>query len=113
MRVALAICKQSADTDIDLRIRDIELAFNRRNYENILVKSQVLTTMLAQDKIHPELAFQSCGLFSDPEAAYTQSKQYSEHKAEQAPPAAAVPAPTDPGPQAAVPDPDANNAKVE
>lgn len=113
MRVALAICKQSADTDIDLRIRDIELAFNRRNYENILVKSQVLTTMLGQDKIHPELAFQSCGLFSDPEAAYTQSKQYSERKAEQAPPAAAVPAPTDPGPQAAVPDPDANNAKAE
>lgn len=78
LRVALAICKQSKESSIDLRIRDIELAFNRRNYENILVKAQVLTTMLQTDKIHPQLAFQSCGLFSDPDAAYTQSQEWLE-----------------------------------
>lgn len=78
LRVVLSICRQSSDTDIDLRIRDIELAFNRRNYENILTKSQVLTTMLDSGKIHPELAFQTCGLFTDPEAAYYLSKRYVE-----------------------------------
>ena len=85
LRVVLAICDQSADTDISLRIRDIELAFNRRNYENTLAKSQVLTTMLATNKIHPQLAFESCGMFTDPEAAYLQSKEYAEQN-EQAQP---------------------------
>ena len=78
LRVVLGICKESASTDLDLRIRDIELAFNRRNYENILVKAQVLTTMLSSEKIHPQLAFQSCGLFTDPDAAYKQSLEYME-----------------------------------
>ena len=80
LRVVLAICSQSKMTDLDLRIRDIELAFNRRNYENILVKAQVLTTMLASDEIHPQLAFQACGLFTDPEAAYMLSCKYVEEK---------------------------------
>ena len=78
LRIVLNICNQSNECDLDLRIRDIELAFNRRNYENILVKSQVLTTMLSQSGIHPELAFQACGLFTDPEAAYLQSREYVE-----------------------------------
>ena len=78
LRVALRICRQSKDVDLDLRIRDIELAFNRRNYENIQVKAQVLTTMLSSNKIHPQLAFQACGLFTDPDAAYKQSVEYME-----------------------------------
>lgn len=79
LRVALSICRQSSSCSInDLRIRDIELAFNRRNYENILVKAQVLTTMLKSGKIHPQLAFQACGLFTDPEAAYLLSKSYAD-----------------------------------
>ncbi len=79
LRVILEICRQSKDCAIkNLKIRDIELAFNRRNYENILVKAQVLTTMLKSNQIHPQLAFQSCGMFTDPEAAYTQSKEYNE-----------------------------------
>lgn len=82
LRVVLAICEQSKDTDLDLRIRDIELAFNRRNYENILVKSQVLTTMLSCNKVHPQLAFEACGLFTDPEAAYLQSRDYAEENRE-------------------------------
>ncbi|MEC4272954.1 phage portal protein [Adlercreutzia sp. R25] len=80
LRVALSICRQSADCAIDLRIRDIELAFNRRNYENILVKSQVLTTMLESEKVHPQLAFQACGLFTDPDAAYRQSQEYADER---------------------------------
>lgn len=83
LRVVLNICKQSAFTDLDLRIRDIELAFNRRNYENILVKTQVLTTMLSTNKIHPQLAFSACGLFTDPDAAYKQSVEYATKNKEQ------------------------------
>lgn len=83
LRVVLGICELSSSTDIDLRIRDIELAFNRRNYENNLVKSQVLTTMLAESKVHPQLAFQYCGLFTDPDAAYMQSKEWWEKHQEE------------------------------
>ena len=78
LRIVLNICAISSEDKIDLRIRDIEMAFNRRNYENSLTKTQVLTTMLDNDKIHPLLAFQACGLFTDPEAAYIASTTYAE-----------------------------------
>ena len=38
--------------------------------------------MLSQSGIHPELAFQACGLFTDPEAAYLQSRDYVEENRE-------------------------------
>lgn len=59
-----------------LRLKDIALQFTRRNYENIQSKAQVLTQMLAQDKIHPRLAFAHCGMFTDPEDAYRVSEEY-------------------------------------
>ena len=63
---------------------DIDVKFTRRNYENILSKSQTLTTMLAQDKIHPKCAFEASGLFVDTEEAYSLSMQwYEKIKAEQ------------------------------
>lgn len=80
LRVVLGICEQSADVSVELRLRDIELTFNRRNYENVATKAQVLTGMLACDSIHPELAFRSCGLFTDPEAAYLQSRRWTEER---------------------------------
>ena len=61
-----------------LRLRDIEMEFTRRNYENIQSKSQVLVSMLQQPKIHPRLAFESSGLFVDPERAYAISRDYFE-----------------------------------
>lgn len=117
LRVVLSICRQSKDTDLDLRIRDIELAFNRRNYENILVKAQVLTTMLQTDKIHPQLAFQACGLFTDPDAAYKQSCEYMEERQASIEEAAlavatdqAIENGRNPGPQAGVPQREGDNA---
>lgn len=59
-----------------LRLKDIEMEFTRRNYENIQSKSQVLVSMLQQPKIHPRLAFESSGLFVDPERAYAISRDY-------------------------------------
>ena len=67
-----------------LRLKDIALQFTRRNYENIQSKAQVLTQMLAQDKIHPRLAFAHCGMFTDPEDAYRVSEQYSQEQIEKA-----------------------------
>lgn len=61
---------------MNLRLSDIDIRFTRRNYENIQTKAQVLTTMLASGKIHPRLAFASCGMFADPESAYLESERY-------------------------------------
>lgn len=67
LKIVLAIVRSTIGTT--LRLADTEIRFTRRNYENIQEKSQVLTTMLANDKIAPLLAFTHCGMFSDPEDA--------------------------------------------
>lgn len=63
---------------IDLLPWEIETKFTRRNYENITSKAQVLCEMLDNPKIDPIFAYQSCGLFPDPEAAYVRSMKYYE-----------------------------------
>ena len=78
LKLVLRICRDLGN--IDLRLKDIELQFTRRNYENIQSKSQVLVSMLQQPKIHPLLAFQHSGLFVDPERAYTLSMNYYEEQ---------------------------------
>ncbi len=65
-----------SDALYGLKLKNISMQFTRRNYENVQSKSQVLTTMLQQNKIHPRLAFEHCGLFSDPESAYQSSMEY-------------------------------------
>lgn len=65
-----------SDALYGLRLRDIDIRFTRRNYDNIQSKSQVLVSMLQQNKIHPRLAFTSCGLFCDAENAYQMSMDY-------------------------------------
>lgn len=76
LKVLLDILKKKSV--IDLSPMDIDINFTRRNYENIQAKAQVLTMMLSQDKIHPKLAFESCGMFIDPEQAYRESAEYYE-----------------------------------
>ena len=81
LKVILCILRNTRGLSSDLyalRLKDISLQFTRRNYENIQSKSQVLVSMLSQDKIHPRLAFESSGLFVDPERAYSVSKEYYE-----------------------------------
>ena len=63
---------------LSLRLSDIDIRFTRRNYENIQGKAQVLTTMLANPKIDPKLAFEHCGMFTDPNLAYEDSRKYYE-----------------------------------
>ena len=67
-----------------LKLKNISLQFTRRNYENVQSKAQVLVSMLQQNKIHPRLAFEHSGLFTDPESAYQLSKEYSEEQEQKA-----------------------------
>lgn len=83
LRLVLRILRDMSDVSIGLS--DIDIKFTRRNYEAIQSKSQVLVSMLQQEKIHPLLAFSHCGLFSDAESAYTMSMEYyEEQKAKEA-----------------------------
>jgi SPP1 family phage portal protein len=82
LKLVLRICRELSD--IDLHLRDIDMRFTRRNYEAIQSKSQVLISMLQQPKIHPQLAFQSSGMFCDAESAYTMSMQYYEEQQQKA-----------------------------
>ena len=82
LRIALKIANTLSDTN--LKISDIDLRFTRRNYENINNKATVLTTMLANSKIHPKLAFQHCGMFADAELAYKISEEYAEEQEKKA-----------------------------
>jgi len=73
-----------SDALYGLRLKNISMQFTRRNYENVQSKSQVLTTMLQQAKVHPRLAFEHCGLFSDPENAYQMSMKYHDEQMKKA-----------------------------
>lgn len=79
LKLVLRIIRDTPGLDNNvykLKLRDIAMQFTRRNYENIQSKSQVLTTMLQNEKIHPRLAFEHCGMFSDAEDAYSISMKY-------------------------------------
>lgn len=69
--------KEGVSEDLaKLRLKNLNMQFTRRNYENIQSKAQVLVSMLQQNKIHPRLAFATSGAFSDPESAYQMSMEY-------------------------------------
>lgn len=78
LKLVLRICRDLAG--FNLRLKDIDMKFTRRNYEAIQSKSQVLISMLQQPKIHPRLAFLHSGLFTDAESAYAMSKEYYEEQ---------------------------------
>ncbi len=76
----LALRYADINTGLGLRVTEVDTKFTRRNYENIQLKSQVLTTMLDNPKIHPKLAFIHCGMFIDPEEAYQMSLDYQKEQ---------------------------------
>lgn len=102
LKLVLKICRDM--TDLDMKLSEVTPKFTRRNYEDLQVRSQVLTTMLDNPKVAPRLAFAHCGMFVDAEEAYSESMAWYElQKKEEAERAAAdgasVPAnqPTEPG----------------
>ena len=83
LKLILRICRDTIGVPVEvssLKLKDIALQFTRRNYEAMQSKSQVLVSMLQQPKIHPRLAFESSGLFIDPERAYSLSMEYYEEQ---------------------------------
>ena len=61
---------------LDIRSSDITVKTERTNNENLQVKTQALCEMLNTQRVHPKLAFEACGLFSDPDNAYLISEIY-------------------------------------
>ena len=80
LKLVLHICHEK--DSLTLKLREIDMKFTRRNYEAIQSKSQVLISMLQEPKIHPQLAFQHSGMFSDAESAYTMSMKHYEEQRE-------------------------------
>ena len=74
LKVVCAICSDLGA--LKLKPSLIDIKFTRRNFEGNYVKAQILTMMLGSDKIDPRLAFIYSGMFSDPQSAYNDSKEY-------------------------------------
>lgn len=55
---------------LDISANSIALSFPRRNYEDMMTKATVLTTLLGSDKVDPKIAYQVSKLTPDPEGAY-------------------------------------------
>lgn len=76
LRVFLRICQKT--TELDLSLSQVKTEFTRKNLSNTQSKAQVLSEMLNNSKIHPKLAFQYSGMFTDSEEAYRMSMEYYE-----------------------------------
>ena len=74
LKVALSIIRRAVGTE--LLLKDVDIKFTRHNYDNIQSKAQVLVSMLNNSHIHPALAFEHCGMFSDPQSAFNMSENY-------------------------------------
>lgn len=74
LKLAIYLCNSLRK--LDLKLSQIEIRFTRRNYENISEKASVLIQLLSNDKVHPKLAFEHSGLFTDPDVAYKMSEDY-------------------------------------
>ena len=78
LRIVLYICRETGD--LNLELKDIKPEFTRKNLSNVQSKVQVLCEMLNNSKIHPKLAFQTCGVFGDSEEAYRISQEFYEEQ---------------------------------
>ena len=78
LELVFKICRTVGKDGVNLKISDVDCKSTRTNYENVQVKAQVLCEMLNTPRVHPKLAFEACGLFSDPENAYLISEDHYE-----------------------------------
>ena len=76
LEVVSVICNVLRGGEFAFDPSDVEIKFTRRNYEDIMSKSQTLTTMLGNDKIHPQKAYEASGLFPDTEEAYQMGMEW-------------------------------------
>lgn len=85
LQVVSVICNVLRNGEYAFDPVDIEVKFTRRNYEDILSKSQTLITMLNNDKVHPQKAYEASGLFPDTEEAYQMGMEWFKAHGEQNP----------------------------
>lgn len=78
LRIVLYICRETSD--LGLQLSDIKPEFTRKNLSNVQSKAQVLAEMLNNGKIHPKLAFEYSGMFTDSEQAYRMSMEWYEEQ---------------------------------
>ena len=76
LKVILKICAMTEATEIaNLKLSDIDIKFSRNRTDSLLVKTQGLVNQL-QAGIHPLVAITNCGLYSDPQGVWNDSKAY-------------------------------------
>jgi len=75
LRLVLRILRDTAN--LNLRLSEIDIKFTRNKTDSLLVKSQGLQNQL-EAGIHPQIAIAHCGLYSDPEQVYLDSREYLE-----------------------------------
>ena len=85
LNVVSVICETLRNGEYAFDPVEIEVKFTRRNYEDILSKSQTLVTMLNNDKVHPQKAYEASGLFADAEEAYQMGMEWFKEHGEQNP----------------------------
>ncbi len=76
LKVVLKICNDTEVSAVSkLKISDIDIKFSRNRTDSLLVKTQALANQL-QAGIHPLVAITTCGLYSDPQGVWNDSKPY-------------------------------------
>ncbi len=76
LKVVLKILKSTETSEVaDLNLSDIDIKFSRNRTDSLLVKTQGLSNMLRAG-VHPLIAITHCGLFSDPQGVWNDSKAY-------------------------------------
>lgn len=79
LRLVIAMCKEltknKEDKIQELKLSDIDIKFTRNKSDNLLVKTQGLMNM-KEAQVSPDVAFVTCGLFSDPNDVYQKSRDY-------------------------------------
>lgn len=76
LKVVLRILSLTETSEVaDLKLSDIDVKFSRNRTDSLLVKTQGLMNQL-QAGIHPLIAITNCGLYSDPQSVWNDSKLY-------------------------------------
>lgn len=76
LRVVLKILSTTETGEVaNLKLSDIDVKFSRNRTDSLLVKTQGLMNQL-QAGIHPLIAITNCGLYSDPQSVWNDSKPY-------------------------------------
>ena len=76
LRVVLKILSLTESSEVaDLKLSDVDVKFSRNRTDSLLVKTQGLMNQL-QAGIHPLVAITNCGLYSDPQSVWNDSKPY-------------------------------------